>query len=238
MREHVHNSSTGTASIPRTESTPSTAATANATATKPTRDSISPQLDPLLFPNHLAFTTSDLDASSSIKDRKIRVTFKQHHWARKQAILQAHPELRSLHGPHTPTFFILVGMVLLLHWMAWLCRDTSWWLTFFVAWFVGAFLSHSLWMLFHECTHNVVCVSLEFLVLFNFFFFSFLPPCCCILTHSRYFLVVHYPTCWHYCCATCRWLCLLVFRSDAIISFTTLIWPRSSTILTCLRIGR
>ena len=37
-----------------------------------------------------------------------------------------------------------------------LLREQSWWLIVAVAFFVGAFASHALWVMIHECAHNLV----------------------------------------------------------------------------------
>jgi len=85
-----------------------------------------------------------------------RSTEKEPHLERARAILRAHPELKDLCGP-TP---ITAGFVLLLVaaqvGLAWALRDSPWWALLATAWLVGAFLDHGLWVLIHECTHNLV----------------------------------------------------------------------------------
>ncbi|ATB42037.1 hypothetical protein CYFUS_007513 [Cystobacter fuscus] len=85
-----------------------------------------------------------------------RSTEKEPHLERARTILRAHPELKDLCGPTpiTAAFVLLVvaGQVGL----AWALRDSPWWALLAAAWFVGAFLDHGLWVLIHECTHNLV----------------------------------------------------------------------------------
>jgi sphingolipid delta-4 desaturase len=40
--------------------------------------------------------------------------------------------------------------------MAWALSSSPWWLILLAAAFVGAFPSHTLWVVIHECTHNLV----------------------------------------------------------------------------------
>lgn len=88
-----------------------------------------------------------------------RSTEKEPHLARARAILVAHPELKALcgHTPITALFvFALVGMMVGL---AVLMKDQPWWAILAVSWLVGAVVNHGLWVLIHECTHNMVFKS-------------------------------------------------------------------------------
>ncbi len=84
-----------------------------------------------------------------------RSTEKEPHLERARAILRAHPELKELCGP-TP---VTAGFVLLLVaaqvGLAWALRDSPWWALLGTAWLLGAILDHGLWVLIHECTHNL-----------------------------------------------------------------------------------
>ena len=78
------------------------------------------------------------------------------HLARARALLAAHPEIRALAGPHA----VSAGWVLLLIavqvGLAWALSDAPLWLVVAAAWMAGAFVTHALWVLIHECTHNLV----------------------------------------------------------------------------------
>ena len=84
------------------------------------------------------------------------VDWPEPHRERTRRLLTAHPEARELCGP-TPSsalfVVLLVGLQILL---AWLLRDSPWWAVLVVAYAVGAFACHALWVLIHEATHNLV----------------------------------------------------------------------------------
>ncbi len=89
----------------------------------------------------------------------VHVTFKEPHLERTRKMLVAHPELRELCG-HTPiTALFVVGLVLGQVAMAWALRDSPWWAILGAAWFIGAVANHGLWVLIHECTHNLAFQS-------------------------------------------------------------------------------
>jgi sphingolipid delta-4 desaturase len=78
------------------------------------------------------------------------------HRSRTRRILQEHPEVRRYIGKTPGTFWIIVGLVGLQIGLAWLLRGSSWWLIVPTAALVGAFANHTLWVLIHECTHNLI----------------------------------------------------------------------------------
>ena len=85
-----------------------------------------------------------------------RVTWPEPHPARTRALLAAHPEARSLCG-HAPSSVLwVVALVAAQLGLAWALRDSPWWLVLAAAWGVGAFADHALWVLIHECAHNLV----------------------------------------------------------------------------------
>jgi sphingolipid delta-4 desaturase len=78
------------------------------------------------------------------------------HRARTRDILRRHPEMRELIGPHPATFWWTCGIVALQVALAWLVRDQSWWVVFAVAYGVGAFANHALFVMIHEVAHKLV----------------------------------------------------------------------------------
>ena len=78
------------------------------------------------------------------------------HRARTRAILGEHSEIRQLIGPNPWTFAILVGVVALQFSLATILSDNAWWQVFVVAYLVGAFANHNLFVIIHECTHNLL----------------------------------------------------------------------------------
>ncbi|WNG19682.1 fatty acid desaturase [Cystobacter fuscus] len=85
-----------------------------------------------------------------------RSTEKEPHLERARTILRAHPELKDLCGPTPITAAFVLLLVASQVGLAWALRDSPWWALLAAAWFVGAFLDHGLWVLIHECTHNLV----------------------------------------------------------------------------------
>ncbi|MCI0571588.1 MAG: fatty acid desaturase [Myxococcaceae bacterium] len=78
------------------------------------------------------------------------------HLERARKLLAAHPDVKALCG-HAPISAVFVlGLVAGQFALAWLLRDSPWWAVLATAWLVGAFLCHGLWVLIHECTHNLV----------------------------------------------------------------------------------
>lgn len=83
----------------------------------------------------------------------------QPHPARTKAILAAHPEVRELFGRNPWTAAVLVALVVLQTTIAAaLCSagDARWWLVPLVAWTVGAFANHMLYVVIHEASHDLV----------------------------------------------------------------------------------
>ena len=86
----------------------------------------------------------------------IRSTEPEPHKARTKALLQAHPEVRTLIGRNPYSFLLIVAVVLVQTTIAWALRNQPWWIILAVAWLVGAFANHALFVLIHECAHNLV----------------------------------------------------------------------------------
>jgi len=78
-----------------------------------------------------------------------------HIWRRKE-ILSRHPEVKKLIGKHPQTALWVVSLV----GGQWLCSfwatRLSWIWILLAAYFLGAFLNHGLYVLMHECTHNLI----------------------------------------------------------------------------------
>ena len=78
------------------------------------------------------------------------------HKARTQAILQEHPEVRNLIGRNPYSFVAIVGLVTLqIAAAAWVVGK-PWWVLPLVAYTVGAMSNHALFVLIHECCHNLI----------------------------------------------------------------------------------
>jgi len=78
------------------------------------------------------------------------------HRARTKWILERHPEVRGQIGRNPRTFWITAGVVLFQIAMAYALRSSPWWLIGAAAVLVGSFANHTLWVIIHECTHNLL----------------------------------------------------------------------------------
>ena len=78
------------------------------------------------------------------------------HRNRTKQLLSRHPELRNEIGKNPYTFIIIVTCVALQVAMGYVLRDARWWVIVSVAFLFGAYVSHALWTLIHECSHNLV----------------------------------------------------------------------------------
>ena len=78
------------------------------------------------------------------------------HKQRTKDILSKHPEVKKLIGKNPYSFLIIVLVVTLQLSIAILLRNQSWWLVLIVAYLVGAFANHNLYVLIHEATHNLI----------------------------------------------------------------------------------
>ncbi len=80
----------------------------------------------------------------------------QVHRRRTREILARHPEVGKLLGRNPTSALWVVGLVALQWLAAYLLRDVSWLWIFVAAYLFGAFVNHALYVLIHECTHNLV----------------------------------------------------------------------------------
>ena len=89
----------------------------------------------------------------------IRVDSLPQHVTRRRQILQAHPEVRELAGPASSSVVWVVALVAVQFALALWMGPRQWWIWVPVAYVVGATIDHALWVLIHECTHNLVSPS-------------------------------------------------------------------------------
>ncbi|MSR07673.1 MAG: fatty acid desaturase [Gemmatimonadetes bacterium] len=83
-------------------------------------------------------------------------TIAEPHRARTKDILKTHPEVRQLIGTDSSTFWFTLGLVTFQFVLAALIADKPWWAIALLAWCVGAFANHSLFVMIHEATHKLV----------------------------------------------------------------------------------
>src|SRR5262245_46716274 len=80
----------------------------------------------------------------------------QYHIARHREIVRAHPEVLKLAGPTPSSVAWVVVLVTAQFALAAATAGSAWWIWLPVAYIVGATIDHALWVLIHECTHNLV----------------------------------------------------------------------------------
>lgn len=78
------------------------------------------------------------------------------HRQRAREILARHPEVRKLLGQNPTSALWVVGLVSVQWLAAYGLRDASWLWIFVAAYLLGAFVNHALYVLIHECTHNLI----------------------------------------------------------------------------------
>lgn len=78
------------------------------------------------------------------------------HRARTRQIIKEHPDVKNLIGKNPFTFLVILFLVGGMVVISWLLRDASWWWIIGVAYLVGAFFNHALFVMIHECAHNLL----------------------------------------------------------------------------------
>ena len=78
------------------------------------------------------------------------------HVARGREIVKQHPEIRSLFRPYPLSAVYVAALVALQIGVAYLLRDASWIWIVLAAYLAGAFVSHALFVLIHDATHNLI----------------------------------------------------------------------------------
>jgi sphingolipid 4-desaturase/C4-monooxygenase len=78
------------------------------------------------------------------------------HRERTRYLLRQYPDVRELIGKNAFSFVWILSVVALQVTIAWLVRGQPVWLMLLVAYLVGAFANHALFVLVHECAHNLV----------------------------------------------------------------------------------
>jgi len=96
-----------------------------------------------------------------MKDKGVEKNFQysdqpEPHKERTKQILKTHPEVRNLIGRNPVSAVITIFVVALQFIIAYLLADQVWWLTIIVAFFIGAFADHNLFVLIHEASHNLI----------------------------------------------------------------------------------
>jgi sphingolipid delta-4 desaturase len=106
------------------------------------------RIAPPPFPDEAVLLEPQLDFSHSVHPEP--------HRDRTKQILRRHPEIRALIGPAPFTFWCILALVGLQFGVAWFVADRPMWLVVVLAYSVGAFASHGLFVMIHECAHRLV----------------------------------------------------------------------------------
>ncbi len=78
------------------------------------------------------------------------------HSIRTKLIIKEHPAIRRLIGKNPFSFFIIIALVFIQLFLAWVVSNQSWWIVFALAYFAGAFAHHGLFLMIHECVHQLI----------------------------------------------------------------------------------
>lgn len=78
------------------------------------------------------------------------------HKDRTKEILKQYPQIRQLIGGNPYTFLFIIGIVALQIGVAIWVDSQPWWVLLLAAYTIGAFANHGLYVLNHECSHNLV----------------------------------------------------------------------------------
>ncbi|MEN9685070.1 MAG: hypothetical protein RLZZ28_856 [Bacteroidota bacterium] len=78
------------------------------------------------------------------------------HRIRTKEILKLVPDIRKLIGKNPYSFVIIMALVALQVVLAIVLSSQPWWLVLVVAYCIGAFADHALFVMIHECAHRLI----------------------------------------------------------------------------------
>jgi sphingolipid delta-4 desaturase len=79
-----------------------------------------------------------------------------YHIQRRRDILKKYPQVKELTGNYPLSALYILMLVSTQLCCAFILRDFSWPVVIIVSYIFGAFISHALYVMIHECTHNLV----------------------------------------------------------------------------------
>ena len=88
--------------------------------------------------------------------------YDQPHPRRTKAILKAHPEVRKLITRNPYTALIMLSILIVQTGIAYTMGHLGfsyWWLSLIIAYCVGAFANHSMYVIIHDASHNLIFTS-------------------------------------------------------------------------------
>lgn len=78
------------------------------------------------------------------------------HRGRTREIMVKHPEVKTLMGKNPLSLLAILGLVGGMVALSYLVSSLSWWIVIGAAYVIGAFANHALFVMIHECTHNLL----------------------------------------------------------------------------------
>jgi sphingolipid delta-4 desaturase len=78
------------------------------------------------------------------------------HSARSKSVLGAHPEIRGFMGRNPYGLLVIIPVVAVQIACAAFVTHQPWWVILLLSITVGAFANNALWMMIHECSHNLM----------------------------------------------------------------------------------
>jgi sphingolipid delta-4 desaturase len=78
------------------------------------------------------------------------------HRVRTLQILKQYPDVKKLMGKNPLTIFAIFGLVGGMIGLSYLIKDSAWWVVLLVAYCIGAFFNHALFVMIHECSHHLL----------------------------------------------------------------------------------
>lgn len=78
------------------------------------------------------------------------------HIQRTKDIIKKYPEIKNLMGRNVNTIYYILGIVGLQLVVAYFVSSQAWWVLLIAAYCIGAFANHALFVLMHDCSHNMV----------------------------------------------------------------------------------
>lgn len=81
------------------------------------------------------------------------------HVGRRREIIKKYPQVKEYFGPYLPSAGYIVLIVAFQIALSTIFVNSPWWVVLIAAYCIGAFANHSLYVMIHECTHNLVFKS-------------------------------------------------------------------------------
>jgi sphingolipid delta-4 desaturase len=86
----------------------------------------------------------------------MRVVYSEPHAGRGRELLLAHPELRALAGQTPSSGLWVLGLVVAQFVLSLAVGGSRWYVWLPCAYVLGATIDHALWVLIHDCSHNLI----------------------------------------------------------------------------------